>query len=88
MWTGTGPRERRVPVRFSAAFAAPPAVHVSLSMLDLERRHNHRIDISAATITSSDFQIVFKTWGDTRIARARASWMAVGELADEDVWDV
>jgi hypothetical protein len=88
MWTGTGPRERRTSVRFSEAFASIPAVHVSLSMLDIERRHNQRMDFGAENITREGFVIVFRTWEDTRVARARASWLAVGELACDDDWDV
>lgn len=88
MWAGTGPREKRVPVKFTQPFKNVPGVHVSLGMLDLERTRNHRIDIGAEGVTRKGFQIVFRTWGDTKIARARASWMAVGELPDDDDWDV
>lgn len=88
MWTGTGPRERRTRVRFAGPFRAPPAVHVSLAMIDAERRHNQRMDLSAAAITEEGFEIVFKTWGDTKVARARASWLALGEVASEDDWDI
>jgi hypothetical protein len=31
---------------------------------------------------------VFRTWGDTRIARVRIAWMAIGELSEGDDWDV
>lgn len=88
MWTGSGPRERRTPVRFSEPFLQPPAVHVSLSMIDSERRHNQRLDLSAAKITAVGFEIVFKTWDDSKVARARASWLALGEVASDDDWDV
>jgi len=36
MWTGTGPRERRNSVTFSTPFKEAPAVHVSLSMWDMD----------------------------------------------------
>jgi hypothetical protein len=88
MWTGTGAREKRVRVKFSAPYKAAPAVHVSLSMLDIERRHNQRMDLGPDAVTETGFQIVFRTWDDTKIARARATWMAVGELADEDDWSL
>lgn len=88
MWTGTGPRERRTKVRFAEPFLSIPAVHVSLAMIDSERRHNQRMDLSAARITQEGFEIVFKTWDDSKVARARASWLALGEVASEDDWDI
>jgi hypothetical protein len=88
MWTGTGPREKRVSVKFGAEFRSAPAVHVSLAMIDADRRHNQRLDLSAEGVGRKGFQIVVKTWGDTKIARARASWLAVGELPDPDDWNV
>lgn len=86
MWTGSGPRERRTQVRFSAPFRGPPSVHVALSMLDIEREQNQRMDLGAEAVTAEGFEVVFRTWGDTRIARARASWLAIGELPEEDDW--
>ena len=32
--------------------------------------------------------MVFRTWGDTRVARMRIAWIAIGALSDEDDWDV
>lgn len=87
MWTGTGPRETRATVRFAEPFRMPPVVTVGISLWDLDQRTNPRADISADNVTESDFEIVFKTWGDTRIARIRADWMAIGELAHHDDWD-
>ena len=88
MWSGTGPREKRVPVVFDGVFLGDPVVTVSISMWDTDQKTNQRADISAADLTPTGFAIVFKTWGDTRIARIRANWLAVCELLDEDVWDV
>jgi hypothetical protein len=39
-------------------------------------------------VTTEGFEIVFRTWGDTRIARIRADWMAIGAVRDEDEWDL
>lgn len=88
MWTGVGPRELRQVVNFSEPFAAPPAVHASLSMWDMDRNSNQRADISTDMVTAEGFVLVFRTWGDTRVARVRADWMAIGELDSEDDWDV
>ena len=47
-----------------------------------------RADVAAETVTENGFDLVFCTWGDTRVARARIGWIAIGELSDEDDWDV
>lgn len=88
MWSGTGPRERRAPVRFDERFRAAPAVTVGISMWDLDQTTNQRGDLTAEAVTAEGFQIVFRTWGDTRIARIRASWTAIGELPDDDDWEL
>lgn len=88
MWTGRGPRERRRRIRFSEAFRAVPVVHVSLSMWDVNADSPARMDISAETITDEGFDLVFRTWGDTQVARVRAAWMAFGELKHDDDWDL
>jgi hypothetical protein len=46
------------------------------------------MDISAETITVEGFVIVFRTWGDSRVARVRADWLAIGALRGEDDWEV
>lgn len=88
MWAGDGPREMRKKIRFHETFRAAPVVHVSLSMWDMDQRTNPRADIRAEKVTKSGFSILFKTWGDTRVARVRADWLAIGELVGDDEWDV
>lgn len=88
MWTGEGPRELRRPVSLTEPFRAPPAVHVSISLWDMDQKTNQRADISADEITATGFTIVFRTWGDTRVARVRADWLAIGPLAEGDGWDL
>jgi H-type lectin domain len=88
MWTGSGPREVRHKQQFKDPFLAPPAVTVGISMWDIDHKTNSRVDISAENVTADDFEIVFRTWGDTRVARIRADWMAIGQVRDDDDWDV
>ncbi|MEQ9258382.1 MAG: H-type lectin domain-containing protein [Roseovarius sp.] len=88
MWTGEGPRERRLAIAFSRPFREVPAVHVSLSMWDMDSGGNARADLSADGITQKGFEVVFRTWGDTRVARARVRWIAFGALPDEDDWQL
>ena len=88
MWTGSGPRERRTRVSFSSAFKNEPVVHVSVSLWDIDTSSAVRSEISTENVTEDGFEIVFKTWLDTRVARARASWIAIGELPHPDDWHV
>jgi len=88
MWAGTGPRAHRQPVVFTDVFRSPPVVQVTLSMWDMDQKTNTRADITAENITETGFDIVFRTWGDTRVARVRADWLAMGELRHSDEWDL
>lgn len=88
MWTGEGERERRQTVLFSEPFRTPPSVTCGLSLWDVDYSTSVRSDLSTENVTRKSFDIVFRTWGNTRIARARVNWLAIGELDDEDNWDV
>lgn len=86
MWTGSGPRSERCRVEFEQPFLEAPCVHIALSMWDIAGGANQRADLQAENITAKDFVIRFRTWGDTRVARVRASWMAIGPVRYEDDW--
>lgn len=88
MWSGSGEREVRERVEFVEPFTSRPVVHIGASMWDADHTTNMRMDISAANISRKAFEIVFRTWGDSRIARVRADWIALGEISDDDDWDV
>lgn len=88
MWAGRGQREVRHTIRFDEAFADLPVVSLSISMWDMDRDSNARGDLSAENVTEAGFELVFKTWGDTRIARLRTEWLAIGSIRDDDNWDV
>lgn len=88
MWTGEGPRELRKVVEFSEEFLTDPIIQVTMSMWDMDQKTNQRADISAEMINREGFVIVFRTWGDTRVARVRADWLAIGEIKGEDDWEV
>lgn len=88
MWTGQGDRESRHIISFKEAFTEPPVVMVGISMWDIDHKHNARADLVAEKITAKGFHLVFRTWGDTRVARIRADWTAIGAIRDEDDWDV
>ncbi|MEM6618124.1 MAG: H-type lectin domain-containing protein [Pseudomonadota bacterium] len=88
MWTSSGDRQVSVPVTFAEPFKDIPAVTVSLELLDMHNGANNRYVISAQGVRPDGFDIVFRTWGDTRIARARAGWMAIGAARGDEDWDV
>ena len=88
MWTGEGPRLTRHAVLFSDRYDAAPVVQVSLAMWDISNNANARADVSSENITREGFDIVFRTWGDTRVARVRVSWMSVGPIPSDEVWDL
>lgn len=88
MWSGSGPREARVQVAFSGPFRDVPSVQVAMSMWDTDGETNQRADLRAEAITRTGFEIAFRTWGDSRVARIRADWMAIGEVSGEEDWDL
>lgn len=88
MWAGNGPREKRHSVVFSEAFRVVPLVQVAISMWDMDGDTNQRADLKAEAITTKGFELVFRTWGDSRVARIRADWLALGEVRGEDDWEL
>jgi len=88
MWTGEGPRQIRAYVQFASPFQSPPSVNLGLTMWDVSNAANARADVQAEEITALGFAILFKTWGDTRIARVRVGWQAIGPVSDDEDWDV
>lgn len=88
MWTGRGPRVRLKAIRFGFGFRLAPSVHVSLPMWDMDKAANARADVGAENITETGFDAVFRTWDDTRVARARIRWMAIGPVRHEDDWQL
>jgi len=47
MWTGSGSRERRHKLTFKEPFKSVPAVHISLSLWDMDSATNARADVAA-----------------------------------------
>jgi hypothetical protein len=88
MWTGDGPRETRQAVAFSEVFRGVPMVQVAISMWDMDGDTNQRADLRAERVTPKGFDLVFRTWGDSRVARIRADWMALGEVAGDGDWSL
>jgi len=49
---------------------------------------NIRTDLQRENITKTGFDIVFRTWGDTQVARCRVAWQSIGPVTADDVWDI
>ena len=88
MWIGTGKREVRKQVNFGETFNAEPSVQCSLTLWDADGETNLRVNLEAESITAEGFELVFRTWGNTKIARIGASWMAVGTVQNDDDWEL
>lgn len=78
MWGGEGDRMVRQKVLFDTPFLGIPLVSVGISGIDASRAQNQRFHLRAENITCFGFELVFVTWGDTKIARASATWTATG----------
>ncbi len=68
--------------------SARPRCSLSISLWDMDAGTVLRADVCAEAVTEKGFDMVFRTWGDTRVARVRIAWTAFGELQDADIWDV
>jgi H-type lectin domain-containing protein len=79
MWAGDGDREVRVEVRFSAIFQRPPHISLGISGIDSSMAQNLRFSLVHEAVTTEGFEIVMKTWSDTKIARASVNWSAIGQ---------
>lgn len=75
-------------VLFSDPFHTQPTVQTSVSFWDMDTSTVIRVDVAVETVTETGFDLVFHTWSDIRVTRSRIGWMAIGELIDEDNWDV
>ena len=88
MWTGNGPRERRRAIKFATKYKSPPSVQVSVSLWDVDTASALRAEVTAEDITETGFDIVFRTWLDSRVARLRVAWISIGDLPHEDDWEL
>ena len=88
MWIGDGARQMRSHVAFDEPFVDTPVVSVSLTMWDFASEANARADVRAEDVTADGFAILFRTWGDTKVARARVGWIAIGPAKDDELWEL
>ena len=80
MWSGDGDRRLELPVTFTTPFSAAPNVTLGLTGIDSAHDQNLRLLLSVQDVTLTGFTLLCSTWGDTHIARASASWQALGPI--------
>ncbi|MCK0119244.1 MAG: H-type lectin domain-containing protein [Yoonia sp.] len=88
MWKGEGPRSARHSVTFSERYVDAPTVSLQMSMIDMSNDAFIRADLQPENISEAGFDIVFRTWGDSRVARIRVAWQAIGPLPSDDTWEL
>ncbi|WEF22923.1 hypothetical protein [Paracoccus sp. S3-43] len=88
MWSGEGPRAIRQTGFFDEAFAAPPAVHARRSPRRRHVGHRPQRQPKGRYPGGQDHPVRlrhrFPDLGDTRVARIRAEWLALGALPHKD----
>lgn len=85
MWAQDGDRVVRVDITFARAFADVPSVTLGLTGIDAAHDQNLRYALKALDIKREGFAMEFSTWSDTHIARASASWLAIGKAKPDIV---
>ena len=90
MWHGNGKRWSRAVVYFDETFTFPPAVQLSLAMIDADSGRNLRLELHAEDVRPQGFTAVAHTWSDSRIGRLQLNWTAIGSRIEgaEPVWQV
>jgi hypothetical protein len=71
-------RAIRVPVTFAVPFERQVEVGVSLKMIDVGNGIC-RLLVKAEDICLTGFNLCFETWEDSKVYKATATWIAVGE---------
>jgi H-type lectin domain len=74
---GNQDREASVYISFKPPFTARPKVVVSLQKIDVEdEKKIPRIAVDARRIEPDGFHLCFRTWRDSLVHNAAASWVA------------
>ena len=68
-----------VRVDFERRFVTPPKAVVFLNHIDLDKRFNWRLSVSASDTDVNGFTLHIKTWGNTGLYFPGACWIAYPE---------
>ncbi len=79
MWYEEGDREVRYKIVFTDSYQKVPHITLGVTGMDSSKAQNLRFTLVAENIDLEGFEIVMKTWGDTKLARASVNWSALGQ---------
>lgn len=65
-----------IEIKFDKPYTTAPKIVVWLKELDVANNANCRIGASASDITTTGFKLTIKTWADTTLYKATATWIA------------
>jgi hypothetical protein len=78
-----GIRTLRLRISFKPPFKRKPEIAVSLRLIDLGDHDNpheiKRLEVYALNEDKDGFELYFKTWEDSKVYNAAATWIAFGE---------
>lgn len=77
MSSGQGERVFDVDVPLRGAWTSPPLVLANLSLVDADQATNLRLQVLVVSVGTTSFKLRFRTWADTRIWSAGATWFAI-----------
>ncbi|XP_052720303.1 uncharacterized protein LOC128191957 [Crassostrea angulata] len=75
--TAKWPHSRRID--FRSPFSGTPTLTYGLYALDVSNGANTRVDTVVTNLSRTGFQLTLRTWADTELFAAFASWMACGK---------
>jgi hypothetical protein len=73
---GQGERSFSIPIKFERPFYKAPEVKLALTGFDILQGANHRLKVTAESVTKEGFKLCITTWGDTRVWSAQGNWVA------------
>ncbi len=76
MMNSRGERSITKHIEFDVKFKKTPKVIASISLLDIKRGTNLRVNVYAEHINASGFDLRIATWDDTKLYRLRGSWIS------------
>ncbi len=86
MWSGDGERRAKKFVEFRRPFISRPIIHLAVNLMDVRTDSMIRYELDSEQVTNESFDLIFKTWGDSKFARVRVAWMAIGTSIRDEFW--
>ena len=81
--SGSGTRTADYYIKFERTYRRPPEVIASISGMDTNHARNARLTTDVMQVGREGFVLRFRTWADTIVYGAGASWMSVPKVGEE-----